>query len=119
MGDLPSRDDAGAMFTLHIEHSISDFDTWRTAFAGFADMRVRSGVLAHTIRQPIDDPAYVLIDLDFDTAAQGEFFLEILRSRVWVNRDNSPALAGAPITRILEIRETSHPQPSPQPRQPS
>jgi hypothetical protein len=101
------------MFTLHIEHPISDFDTWRTAFNGFADMRVRSGVLSHTIRQPVDDPAYVLIDLDFDTAAQGDRFLDLLRSRVWVDRDNSPALAGAPVTRILEVRETSHPRPLP------
>src|SRR5450756_1808971 len=68
IGSLPSQDDAGGMFTLHIEHPISDFGTWRNAFDGFADMRGRSGVLSHTIRQPADDPAYVLIDLDFDTA---------------------------------------------------
>ena len=107
------------MFTLHIEHPISDFDTWRSAFNGFADMRAQSGVLSHTIRQPVDDPAYVLIDLDFDTAAQGEHFLDLLRTRVWVDRDNSPALAGAPITRILEVRETSRPRPSPQLRLPA
>ena len=95
------------MFTLHIEHPISDFSTWRQAFAGFADMRDRSGVLAHTVRQPVDDPHYVLIDLDFDTAAQAEHFLGFLQTRVWANRDTSPALAGAPITRLLEVRDAS------------
>ena len=97
------------MFTLHIEHPITDFATWRNAFDGFADMRGRSGVRSHTIRQPVDDPRYVLIDLDFDTTAQAEHFVDLLRTRVWANRDNSPALAGAPITRILEVRDTSHP----------
>lgn len=95
------------MFTLHIEHPISDFDTWRHAFDGFADMRGRSGVRSHAVRQPVDDPRYVLIDLDFDTTAQAESFLGLLRTRVWANRDNSPALAGEPITRILEVRDTS------------
>lgn len=97
------------MYTLHIEHPISDFGSWRNAFDGFADMRHRSGVRSHTIRQPADDPCYVLIDLDFDTTAQAEHFLDLLRTRVWANRDNSPALAGAPITRILEVRDATHP----------
>ncbi len=95
------------MFTLHIEHAISDFATWRTAFARFADMRAQSGVLNHTISQPTDDPHYVLIDLNFDTEAQAEHLLDLLRTRVWANRDNSPALVGAPVTRILEVRDTS------------
>jgi hypothetical protein len=105
MGPAQPRVDADGMFTLHIEHPISDFRTWRNAFDGFADMRGRSGVLAHTIRQPADDPTYVLIDLDFDTASQAAHFLDLLRTRVWSNTANSPALAGAPITRILEVRE--------------
>ena len=96
------------MFTLHIEHPISDFAIWCNAFNGFADMRNRSGVRSHTIRQPVDDPRYVLVDLDFDTSAQAEHFLDLLQARVWANRDNSPALSGAPITRILEVRDTSH-----------
>lgn len=98
------------MFTLHIEHPITHFDTWRDAFNGFADMRSRSGVLSHTIRQPVEDPAYVIIDLDFSTAGEAEHFLDLLTTRVWTNRDNSPGLAGAPITRILVVRSTSqHP----------
>lgn len=109
MVSLPGRADAGAMFTLHIEHPISDFATWSTVFDAFADMRARSGVLRHTIRQPIDDPAYVLIDLEFDTASQAEKFVDLLRTRVWANRDNSPALAGTPITRVLEVRVAANP----------
>lgn len=96
------------MITLHIEHPISDFDTWRAAFAGFEDARARAGVRGHTVRQPVDDPAYVLVDLEFDTADQARDFEEFLRTRVWGVPANSPALAGAPVTRLLEVRHSSH-----------
>ena len=94
------------MVTLHIEHPVSDVSIWRAAFDRFADMRSRSGVRAHTIWQPIDDPSYVLIDLDFDTADQARSFETFLRTRVWTVPDNSPALAGTPITRILQVQDT-------------
>ena len=97
------------MVTLRIEHPISDFDTWRAAFDRFADLRSRSGVRAHTIWQPVDDPAYVLIDLDFDTADHAQSFEIFLRTRVWAVPDNSPALAGTPITSILQVHDTWHP----------
>ena len=95
------------MITLHIEHPISDFDTWRAAFAGFEDARSRADVRSHTVRQPVDDPAYVLVDLEFDTAGQAQAFEEFLRTRVWGVPANSPALAGTPVTRILEVRHSS------------
>jgi hypothetical protein len=31
--------------TLHIEHPVTDFDTWRSAFDRFADKRSASGVV--------------------------------------------------------------------------
>ena len=93
------------MFTLHIEHPITDYDTWRKAFDRFAEVRFRSGVSSHTIWQPVDDPGYVLIDLDFETTARAETFLDLLRTRVWADPGNSPGLAGAPVTRILEVRD--------------
>lgn len=105
MGVAAGHPDAGTMYTLHIEHPVTDFTTWRHAIARFADARTSAGVLAHTVRQPVDDAGYVLIDLDFATAEQPEAFLGFLRARVWSNPDNSPALGGAPIVRILEVRE--------------
>ncbi|WP_026926942.1 hypothetical protein [Granulicoccus phenolivorans] len=92
------------MFTLHIEHPITDYDTWRTAFNRFADLRTRAGVLRDTVRQPTEDLRYVVVDLDFETAEQAAHLLEILRARVWADPASSPALAGTPITKILEIR---------------
>jgi hypothetical protein len=89
------------MPTLHIEHAIVDFDRWQQAFDSFADTRARAGVLSHRVLRPVDDPRYVVIDLDFATVAEAEAFLGFLRDRVWAVPANSPALAGIPQTRIL------------------
>ncbi len=89
------------MYTLHIEHAITDLSTWQGAFARFADTRAASGVVAEVIRQPVDDEHYVVVDIDFGSEQEAAAFLEILRTRVWTVPDNSPALVGSPTTRIL------------------
>lgn len=91
------------MATLQIEHSITDFDTWKAAFDRFAEVRERSGVRRHLVRRPVDDPAYVVVDLDFNTAAEAEAFREFLQAKVWSSAENAPALVGTPQTRILEV----------------
>jgi hypothetical protein len=58
-------------------------------------------VLADRVRRPVDDPRFVVIDLDFATTTEAEKFLRFLRERVWSSGENAPALAGAPQTRIL------------------
>lgn len=90
------------MATLHIEHRITDFDTWTSAFNRFAEARREAGVRAQRVQRPVDDPAYVVIDLDFDTTDQAKEFLRFLNNNVWAIRDNAPALVGSPETMILE-----------------
>jgi hypothetical protein len=34
------------MYTLTIEHAITDFSTWKTAFDLFSDARAQAGVVA-------------------------------------------------------------------------
>lgn len=89
------------MITLHIEHPITDFELWQAAFARFAETRRSAGVLGDRVRRPVDDPGFVILDLDFDTAAEAERFEEFLRTKVWGSPENAPALAGTPTTRIL------------------
>jgi hypothetical protein len=91
--------------TLHIEHAIHDFKTWKDAFSRLADRRREAGVVEHRVAQPVDDPYYVLVELDFAEAWRAEEFLEFLRTQVWTSPDRSPALAGAVSTRILERPE--------------
>lgn len=95
------------MPTLHIEHGISSFTEWKTAFDRFADFRAQAGVRRHTVRRPVDDTHYVAIDLDFDTTEEAQSFLEVLRERVWSSPQNAPALIGTPQTRILETVESN------------
>jgi hypothetical protein len=90
------------MPTLHIEHPITDFATWSAAYSRFGDARRAAGVLEERVQQPVDDPRYVVIDLDFGTTEQAEGFLRFLKTRIWVVPENAPALAGAPRTMILE-----------------
>ena len=90
------------MPTLHIEHPITDFEAWSTAFGRFADIRRRAGVRADRVQRRIDDPNYLVVDLDFDTADGAEAFLAFLNTRVWATPDNAPALAGTPRTMILQ-----------------
>ena len=52
----------GCMVTLHIEHPITDYRTWRAAFDGFAQRRTDGGVRAARIAQPVDDQHYIVID---------------------------------------------------------
>lgn len=89
------------MPTLHIEHPITDFATWKAAFDRFTELREKSGVLQHRVQRPIDDLRYVVIDLDFATTSEAETFLRVLQTRVWSAQENSPALAGTPQTKIL------------------
>jgi uncharacterized protein YndB with AHSA1/START domain len=94
------------MVTLLIEHPITDYGTWSTAFGRFADRRRAGGVQAERIYQPVDDPSRVVITLDFAETSQAVAFLEFLTTQVWRNAAMSPALDGTPRTAILQRRET-------------
>ena len=91
------------MSTLRIEHSISDFETWHDAFGRFAARRKEGGVIRERIMQPVDDPHYVFIDLDFATVEAARRFQQFLETQVWSNPANSPALRGKPRSRIADI----------------
>jgi hypothetical protein len=91
------------MNTLHIEHAVTDFDIWKTAFDHFGEFRTQNGVTGQQIRRPIDDQNYVLIDLTFTSAGEAAKFLNLLQANVWSSEEKSPALAGTPQTRILTI----------------
>jgi hypothetical protein len=90
------------MYTLQIEHGIKDFGTWKAAFDRDPVDRTASGVLAHRISRPVDDPHYVVVELDLAHRGQAEELLARLRQQVWNSPAAAPALDGAPKARILE-----------------
>lgn len=91
------------MTTLRIEHAISDFHLWKTAFDSFAEARANAGVRSFAIRQPVDDPRYLMLDLEFDSVSRAGAFAEFLEQHVWSSPMASPGLAGTPQTRILDL----------------
>ena len=100
------------MPTPHSEHAIKDFDLWNTTFQRFSEHRQQAGVLQHRIPRPVDDPRYVVIDVDFETTTKAEAFLDFLQTKVWASSENAPALVGTPHTKILEPpRADSHHSP--------
>ena len=90
------------MYTLQIEHEITDFGVWKAAFDRDPVNRAASGVTAHRISRPVDDPHSVVVELDFEQRAQAEALLAKLHANVWNSSDAAPALLGAPKSRILE-----------------
>ena len=90
------------MATLHIEHPITDLDTWLGAFNGFADARKNAGVRAQQVRQPVDDTHFIVVDLAFDDVETALGFKEFLEGVVWQSRDLSPGLDGVPTARVLD-----------------
>jgi len=88
--------------TLHIEHPITDLSTWLGAFSRFSEARKSAGVNAERIQQPIDDPNYIVVQLDFDEAAAATAFKQFLETNVWSSPQASPGLAGSPRARVLE-----------------
>ncbi len=93
------------MPTLRIEHPIHDFDTWKAAFERDPAGRRQAGVRRYAIHRPIDNPHYVLIDLDFDSAEQAAALLETMQ-QVWKSNAAAPALAGEPRAQIVDTVES-------------
>jgi hypothetical protein len=95
------------MTTLHIEHPITDLETWLVAFTRFEGARKKAGVRAQRVRQPVDDDKYIYITLDFDSVKEATAFKGFLETNVWASADASPGLGGAPIARVLtEVNTT-------------
>jgi hypothetical protein len=90
------------MPTLHIEHPITDLVTWLGAFNSFAEARENAGVRAQRVRQPVGDPCYIVVDLEFDDSEAANTFKEFLEGVVWQSKELSPGLDGVPTARVLD-----------------
>lgn len=91
------------MHVLRIEHPVPNYDTWKAAFDSDPIGRERSGVRRYRILRAYDDPNYVMIDLEFDSASEAEAVHAALRE-LWSRVDvmHSPQ---ARIAEAVEVRE--------------
>ena len=91
------------MFMLRIQHPVPDFDGWKKAFDRDPVGRQKSGVRRYQILRAVDDPNFVMIDLEFDTASQAEALLAAMRV-VWGRVEGT--IMTNPQARIVEAVET-------------
>ncbi|MET0864543.1 MAG: hypothetical protein ABWZ98_09445 [Nakamurella sp.] len=92
------------MVTVRIEHPIQSFEGWKAAFDRDPVDRRGSGVRRYHIFRPVDDPAFVMIDLEFDSRTQASTFIGAMR-RVWASPQAAPGLGGQPRAVITESVE--------------
>jgi hypothetical protein len=92
------------MPTLQFEHAIRDFEMWKAAFDRDPIDRRGLGVRRHRVYRPIDDPNYVVGELEFDTAAEAQACAAALHE-LWKSRQAAPALLGTAQVRIVDTVE--------------
>ena len=90
------------MYVLRIEHSVPNYEGWKRAFDSDPLGRKKSGVRRYRVLRAVDNPNYVMIDLEFDTTDQAEAMLAALRS-LW-ERVEGTAMS-EPNARIVEQLE--------------
>ena len=90
---------------IQLEHPVRDFNSWKTAFDRDPVQREADGVRRYRILRPVEDPAYVAVDLEFDDRATAAAFLDALH-RLWQSPVAQAALAGEPRARIVEAVES-------------
>ena len=88
---------------VQLEHPVPDYDAWKRAFDSDPLHREKSGVKRYRILRPVDDPRYVLVDLEFGTLAEAETFQEALRG-LW--RRVEGTVMERPRVRIVESSES-------------
>jgi hypothetical protein len=91
------------MILLHIEHTTSNFEAWKTSFDSFAPLREQSGVYRYRIVRPIDNPNFAMIDLEFESEHDAQSLLAAVQ-QVWQRVGGT--LIKDPQWRICQVVET-------------
>jgi hypothetical protein len=91
------------MYVLRIEHPVPDYAGWKKAFDSDPVGRQKMGVRRYEVSRAVDDPNFVTIDLEFDTANQAQALLAAMRA-VWSRVEGTIMMD--PKARIVEIVET-------------
>lgn len=91
------------MVILRIEHPVPDFNGWKAAFDSDPVGRARSGVRRYQILRPVDDPNFVMIDLEFDTKEEAEALLAAMR-QIWARVEGQIMMN--PQARVVNVVES-------------
>jgi len=91
------------MAILRIQHAVPSFENWKRAFDSDPMDRKSSGVRAYHVFRSVEDPNFVMIDLELDTVADAERMLGRLR-QLWAGPGGS--VMRNPEARIVERIES-------------
>ena len=91
------------MIVLQIEHPVPNFEAWKFAFDSDPVNRIESRVRSYRIFRLIDDPNYVIIELEFDNLSDAEALLAKLHN-LWQRVEGKVMMN--PKTRIIEMVES-------------
>ena len=90
------------MYKLCIEHPVPNYEKWKQAFDSDPVGREKMRVRRYQILRPVDNPNYVMIQLEFDTASDAEALLNGMRA-VWSRVEGT--IMTNPKAQIVEIAE--------------
>ena len=90
------------MIILQIEHPVPDYSSWKKAFDIDPLNRKQSGVKRYRIFRQIDNPNYVIIELEFEKLDPAKELLAALQD-LWKQIDGK--IITGPKTRIIEMVE--------------
>jgi len=93
------------MATLHIEHAVTDFASWKQAYDSFGEDRKSGGVRSERVRRPVGEANRVVIDLDFDSVQSAKGFLAFLETQVW---PGASVMSGPAHAVVLVDQEDGH-----------
>ena len=91
------------MIVLQIEHLVPDFIGWKKAFDSDPVNRKQSGVKQYRIFRQVDNPNYVILELEFDSLVEAETLLAALQ-KLWANVEGRVMIS--PQARIVESVES-------------
>jgi len=93
------------MRIVRIEHVVPDFEKWKQAFDGDPADRRGSGVRRYRVLRAVEDPNFVMIDLEFDGDEEAEAFLRVME-RIWSGPGRTVMLGPrARVATLVEAKE--------------
>ena len=92
------------MIVLQIEHPVPSFEGWKKAFESDPIGRKKAGVRRYRIFRPVDNPNYVIIDLEFDNLQEAQEALVALQ-KLWQKVEGKVMMD--PKARMLELTEAT------------
>lgn len=93
------------MATLHVENTVRNFDSWKSAFDKFDRFRQDQNVRSYRVARSVEDPNRVTVDLDFDSVEDATTFRTGLE-KIWETPQSKEHLVSHGTPLLLDVVES-------------